>query len=137
MTRTELLTARGYDPETIAGNGHGHADEGAEASPGPAELTCRGCATPLANPRQQWCTNACRKRHSRPAAAARRQERGQAVPEKPIASNGNTATSAPAPPPSLLGALEAVAGQLPAAWSVQVAAGQVSLRWHQPASSTT
>ena len=143
MTRTEVLTARGYDPETIAGNGNGHGHyEGAEASPAPATRTCQGCGAALdGRSTQRWCTNSCRKRHSRrraevgpvvvTGAASAPQAAGQ-----PSLSNGGAATSAPTPAPSLLGALEAGAGQLPAAWSVQVAPGQVSREWRQPALST-
>ena len=62
MTRTEVLSARGYDAETIAGNG-----TQVEASPVPAmepephlptPRACQGCGGPLTGPpTQRWCSN--------------------------------------------------------------------------------
>ena len=72
MTRTELLEARGYPPEIIAGsngNGHSPAPE-IEAVP---TRTCRGCPTPIdGSPSRVWCSESCR-RAARNSAGTRRQ----------------------------------------------------------------
>ncbi len=75
MTRTELLTARGYDPEVIAGNGHRTAVSGPPAGPseaGPdhpagtgsvpasgALRACAHCGEPLAPGQKRYCSKGC------------------------------------------------------------------------------
>ena len=61
MTRSDLLEARGYPPDVIAGgNGHSAAPDStpeAEASPAPL---CEECGAPVASAGRRFCSPACR-----------------------------------------------------------------------------
>lgn len=130
-TRTSLLTARGYPDDVIAGNGNG-----VEASPTPPRdeasplRTCRGCAMPLSGaPSKRWCSNACRKRHEKAQVGPRYEDSGQVLlaPQTPAQEEAVST-----PPPGLgnfVAQLMALADELPAGVSVEIATGKACFRW--------
>jgi hypothetical protein len=65
MTRTQLLTQRGYPAEVIAGNGHAQA---AALPPEPLDeptnmgRSCLGCGHPLSPRQERYCCRACSSR---------------------------------------------------------------------------
>ena len=116
MTRSELLTARGYAPEVIAGDGN-HVAASPVPSASPTARGCRGCGTAIDGaPTRLWCSNSCRKRHQA------RRPTDREVPTVP----GPVRTP---PGPDLLSQLVALAAELPIGWSVQVASDGAVLRW--------
>ena len=124
LTRSQLLKLRGM--ELPSANGHSEEQAPEVEGPtteGPPSRSCRGCGSPLpGDPRQLWCSSACRKRHTRKAQVGPRATGTRPLAPAPLAA-------AQAELPDLLGALEGLAGQMRPGWRAELVDGRASLSW--------